>query len=243
VDAISNNLANVATPAYKRTRVSFDDVLYRAVGPTLTNPFDAEADPAGVLGGGTVVSRVDRLFTQGALQATQRPLDLAIQGNGFFEVERADGTLAYTRAGGFLVNDTGELVTFDGSRIQPGVRIPPDAIEVLVSETGDITARVPDAKEPVVVGRLELAQFMNTDGLKPIGQGLYQATVASGDPFVDLPGQQGLGTLKQGFLEASNVDFSQELVELLLAQRSFQLSAKMVQASDEMLGEINSLRR
>lgn len=243
IDAISNNLANVATPAFKKARVTFDDVLYRAVAPTIATSVDSSGEDADSLGGGTVVSKINRFFTQGALQATQRPLDLAIQGNGFFEVERADGSLAYTRAGAFAVNDVGDLVTSEGAHLRPGIRIPPDAVEVLVSDTGDVAVRLPDATSPVLVGHLELAQFINPDGLKPIGAGLYQATAASGDPFVDVPGQQGLGTLKQGFLEASNVDFSEELVELLLAQRAFQLNAKMVQASDEMLAEINSLRR
>ena len=243
VDAISNNLSNVGTPAFKKARVTFDDVLYRRIASTELPVADSSELTAQSLGGGSAVARVDRLFTQGALQPTQRALDLAIQGQGFFEVEKPDGTIADCRAGAFMVNDVGEMQTADGNRLLPSLRVPSDTLEVLIGETGEVSVRVPDEPAPVVIGQIDLAVFMNVDGLAPAGRGLYEKTELSGEPFITKPGEQGAGALRQGFLEASNVDFSEELVELLVAQRAFQLSARALQASDEMLAEVNSLRR
>jgi len=243
IDAISNNLSNVGTPAYKKARVTFDDVLYRPLASTERPIAQSTEWSHQALGAGSAVARVDRMFTQGALQPTQRALDLAIQGHGFFEVEKPDGTIAYSRGGAFVVNDAGEMQTADGYRLIPAVRVPPDTLEVLIGEAGEVSVRVPDEDAPVVVGQIDLAVFMNVDGLAPTGRGLYEKTEASGEPYLARPGEDGAGGLRQGYLEASNVDFSEELVELLVAQRAFQLSARALQASDEMLGEINSLRR
>jgi flagellar basal-body rod protein FlgG len=246
IDSISNNLSNVGTPAFKKARVAFDDLLYRKITPDLLS------DPTGLtqlsnsgssLGSGAAVSRVDRLFTQGALQPTQRALDLAVHGQGFFELERADGSFVYTRGGAFSVNDLGEIQTADGLTLSSPLRIPPDTLEILVGESGEVSVRLPDEATPVTIGQLELALFMNTDGLRPLGAGLYEPSEDSGQAFLARPGEEGLGAVRQGFLEASNVDFSEELVELLLAQRAFQLNARTLQASDELLAEINSLRR
>lgn len=246
LEAVANNLANIGTPAFKKARVAFDDVLHRSLAPTRTESGDGglpDAVDGSWLGGGAVVSRVDRSFRQGALQATQRPLDLAIQGNGFFELERDDGTLVYSRTGTFYLNDLGDIVAANGLHLRPAIRVPVDAVEVLISERGDVRARVAGEPQPIDVGVVELVQFANVDGLKPVGEGLFEKTVQSGEAFADQPGAGGLGIVRQGFVEASNVDFTEELVELLAAQRAFQLSARMFQASDEILAEVNSLRR
>lgn len=243
IDAISNNLSNVGTPAFKKARVTFDDMLYRPVSgaaPTLGVDGLQETER---LGSGVTFASVTRSFAQGALQPTQRALDFAIQGQGFFEIERADGSLAYSRGGAFVIDEAGDLRTLNGDLLSPAIRVPPDALELLLSEEGEVSVRVPDEVEPLLIGTLELALFMNPDGLEPIGSGMYASTADSGEPFLAAPGREGLGSVRQGFLEASNVDFSQELVELLLAQRAFQLSARALQASDELLAEVNALRR
>ncbi|MGH6883757.1 MAG: flagellar hook-basal body protein, partial [Hypericibacter sp.] len=172
-----------------------------------------------------------------------RTLDLAIQGQGFFEVERADGSLAYTRLGSLSLNDAGELTTADGLKLTHGVQIPSDAITVIVDKNGVVSAKVPDQAQAIELGQLELANFTNPEGLAQVGDGLYKSTDDSGEVFMSNPDENGVGVLRQGFLEASNVDFVEELVELSMAQRAYQMNARVLQAADEMLAEVNGLRR
>lgn len=241
LDALSNNLANVSTPGFKKSRVNFADLMYRPLGAASPeeagNPLQAE------FGLGTSVARTETIFSQGDLRATERPLDVAILGQGFVEVRRSDESLAYTRLGTLRLNEAGELVTGDGLRLSADIRIPAEATDLNISKDGTIRARLPKEAEPVELGQLELAGFMNPSGLKPLGDGLYNATADSGEPFYARPGELGLGELRQGFLEVSNVDFVQELAELVMAQRAYQLNARALQAADEVLAEINSLRR
>ena len=192
---------------------------------------------------GTVAASVEQLFSQGDLRQTDRPLDVAIQGQGFFEVERPDGTSAYTRLGSFRVNDLGEIVTGEGYRLAGSFRVPVDATEINIAPDGVILVDVPGESTGIDIGEIQLVNFVNPGALDPIGGGLYRATESVGLPAVAPPGEAGLGLLRQGFLEAANVDFVEELVELVAAQRAYQLNARVLQVSDEILAEINGLRR
>lgn len=241
LDTISNNLANVNTPGFKKARVNFADFLYMPISPATGE--DSAAPAPEMVGLGTRVAGMTQVFSQGDLRQTDRPLDLAIQGRGFFEVEGADGALAYTRLGALRLNELGELVTQNGLRITSDVRVPSDTTALFIAPNGEVSARVPDEDKPIVIGTVELAGFINAEALRPMGDGLYATTNESGQAFYGLPGEQGLGRLQQGFVEAANVDFIEELTELTMAQRAYQLNARVLQAGDEILAEINNLRR
>lgn len=241
IDTISNNLANVNTSAFKKGRVGFQDLMYRelarANGPV------GSADNAWRAGSGVGVSGMAKLFTAGELKKTEAPLDLAIRGRGFLEVVLPDGTHAYTRAGALQIDKDGLLSTSDGHVLEPAIQVPADAISVTIDTNGRVLATVPDEKEPVEIGALQLADFVNPSGLAPQGDNLYLPTEKSGDAFVGKPGEGNFGTVAQGFLESSNVKLIEEFINLIVAQRAYEVSAKAIQASDEMLGIANSLRR
>jgi flagellar basal-body rod protein FlgG len=240
VDTIANNLANVNTTSFKASRVSFQDLLYREVlraGPLLG------ADATARFGAGVGVVDTTKLFSDGELKKTDGPLDVAIQGAGFFELQLPDGSRAYTRAGGLQVNKDGLISTSDGQVIMPALQVPQDATQISIDATGHITATVPSESQPVEVGQFEIARFVNPAGLSATGNNTYIATEKSGDPLTGKPGDPGFGTLAQGFLESSNVKLVDELISLVLAQRAFEVNSKAVQASDEMLSLINNMRR
>ncbi len=240
VETISNNLANVNTTSFKRSRVTFEDLLYREVGRR--NAL-LGGDAAARFGAGIAVSDTTKLFTDGELKKTDAPLDLAIRGQGFFDVMMPDGSRAFTRSGALTVNKDRLLATSDGHVIAPSLEIPSDATSIVIDATGHVTAIVPREAKPVEVGQLELARFVNPGGLSAIGNNLYLATEKSGDPLHGKPGEENFGTLAQGFLEASNVKLVDELVALLLAQRGFEANSRAIQASDELLSLVNNLRR
>ncbi len=240
VDTISNNLANVTTTAYKRSLVSFEDLLYRAV--VRTSPL-LGAEGAARFGSGVAVSDTSKNFVDGDLKQTDRPLDVALRGAGFFELLLPDGSRAFTRDGALQVNKDSLLSTADGNLIVPQLQIPQDATSIAIDSTGHVTATVPGETKPVEVGQIELARFINPSGLKAVGGNLYLTTEKSGDPIHGKPGDEGFGTLTQGFLESSNVKLVDELIGLLLAQRAFEANSKAVQASDELLALVNNLRR
>src|SRR6185503_7452029 len=240
VETISNNLANVNTTAYKRSRIAFQDLLYREVSRSSAL---LGGDAAARFGAGTSVADTAKLFADGDLKKTDGPLDLAIRGAGFLEVALPDGSRAYTRDGALRINRDGLVSTADGNVVQPALQVPSEATELLVDATGLVTARLPDEAQPVEVGQIELARFVNPAGLTALGSNLYTATDRSGDPLHGKPGETGFGTLAQGFLESSNVKLTDELVGLVLAQRAFEVNARAVQASDELLSLVNNLRR
>lgn len=244
LDTISNNVANVNTTAFKKSRILFSDLLYRPIKPgAAQNSYDRQALPTAYMGLGAGVLRTELQFSQGDLLQTDQVLDLAIQGNGFFEASTDAGELRYLRAGSFHVNDLGEVVSAGGLRLNPLMQIPPDATQLTITADGQVLAEVPGETDPVFLGQVEISVFRSESGLKPLGQGVFEATENSGDPVYSIPGEEGAGTLRQGFLEASNVDFSEELVDLMVAQRAYQLNARLLQAADEVLAEINGLRR
>lgn len=241
IDVISNNLANVNTAGFKRNRVDFEDLLYRAVGTS--NTAGGQPVVANRVGMGTTVSATGKVHTAGDLKQTNEALDLAIRGQGFFEVALPDGTSGYTRNGAFKINEEGMLVTQDGHKLSAQVQLPPDSSEVKVEPDGRILVTLAGESQPVEVGQIELAGFVNPSGLNPVGDNLYLTTVESGDALRSRPGENGSGSIAQGFLEASNVRLIDEMINLIVAQRAYEINAKVVQASDELLSISNNLFR
>ena len=241
VDSIANNLANINTSGYKRSRVSFDDLLYRDVARTAATA--QSSDASGRAGVGVSLANISKIFTQGDLKKTDVPLDVAIQGQGFFEITLPDGSLAYTRSGHFQINRDGYLVTADGHPLKDQIQVPNDAREIVIQATGAVLANLPDEKDLVEIGQIELTNFVNPSGLSPQGSNLYVSTELSGESINGKPGESGFGTLAQGSLESSNVKLIEETLGLIVAQRAYEVNAKVIQAADEMLGMSNNLRR
>jgi flagellar basal-body rod protein FlgG len=241
VDVISNNLANVNTSAFKKNRVSFEDLMYRET--SRQNGLLGASESVHRLGVGTGVSGTSKVFTAGELKKSDSPLDIAIRGQGFLEVSMPDGSSAYTRSGSMEVNRDGFLTTSEGYLLKPSIQIPGDATEIVIEPAGRVMVRIPADKELLEVGHLDLVNFTNPGGLNPNGGNLYLASDRSGDPQIGKPGENGFGTLAQSFLETSNVKLMEEMINLIIAQRAYEINAKVVQASDEMLAMSNNLRR
>lgn len=241
VDVISNNLANVNTSGFKKSKVDFEDLMYRELrgAQGLLGSQDMNLP----VGAGTAISSVAKVFTQGEIKNTERPLDVAVEGQGFFEVVLPDGTLAYTRTGNFLVDREGMLVNSDGYPLSAMIQVPSDMENLLIQSDGVVSAKVIGVDEPIEIGRLQLANFVNPTGLTPAGDNLYAPSHQSGDAFYSDPGQDGAGMLAQGFLEGSNVNLVEELTNLILAQRAYEMNAKAIQAADDMLSIVNNMRR
>lgn len=244
VDVISNNLSNVNTTGYKRQRTNFQDLVYQETRHPGTPNAQGEEIPVGTeLGHGTRVSDTQRLFTQGSLEQTGNPLDLVIEGDGFFQVAMPDGTTAYTRDGSFKLDSNGRLVTADGHPVQPEINIPPEATDISVTSDGLVSYREPGDETMQEAGEIELVNFTNPAGLSSRGRNLFEQTDASGSPTPGRPGELGLGTIEQGFLEMSNVEVVDEMVNMITAQRAYETNSRSIQAADEMLQTANQLRR
>lgn len=241
VDVIANNLANVNTAGFKKNKVTFEDSFYQVAKSTMGSQ-DFHPDQV-ILGMGTLVSSNSKSFTQGEIKATESPLDLAIQGNGFFEVVLLDGSSAYTRYGSLKVNADGYLSTSAGYQLKQEIQVPNDIQEVVIDKQGKVSGRSANDNELIELGQIELSNFANPEGLEPIGENLYLASSEAGQVNTDKPGENGLGNVVQGYLESSNVKLAEEMVNLVLAQRAYELNAKLIQASDEMLAISNNLRR
>ncbi len=244
VEVIANNLANVNTTGFKRSRAHFEDLLYQTTqGAQAVNAADAEVTPEVQIGRGTRLAGVQRIESQGPIEPTGRPLDLAIEGEGFFQVRLPNGTLAYTRDGSFSISDRGTLVTHGGYAVMPGVQVPSDATQIVISRTGVVTAVVAGSPDGVEIGRIELARFPNSAGLRALGENLLQETAASGPPTRGFPQDDGFGRIVQGSLEGSNVEIVQEMVDMITALRAYEINSKAVQSSEEMAQTANSLIR
>lgn len=245
VEVISNNIANLNTTGYKRQRAEFQDLLYQNVRRTgSTSSDNGTIVPAGIqVGIGVRAGAVYRINEQGNLQSTGNALDLAIQGNGHFRVLLPNGELAYSRAGSLQLSPTGQIVTQDGYVVQPGITIPQDATDVSINATGEVQVKTAGAVAPQVVGQLELAIFFNQAGLESIGDNLLLETPASGAAAIGTPGAVGYGTVRQGFLETSNVNPVQEITNLITAQRAYEMNSKVISTSDEMLAQANQAIR
>jgi flagellar basal-body rod protein FlgG len=245
LDVIANNMANVNTAGFKRNRIDFEDLLYRALPKAASS--GASSPAAGM---GTAASGSDKLFSVGDVKQTSQPYDLAINGQGFFELTLPDGTVAYTRSGVFHLTSEGTLVSQDGYPLAAQITVPVDATAVTISSDGAVQATVPKQQKPVHLGQINLVSFLNPNGLQALGNNLYVANSrtdgsvgAAGDPQQDAPGQNGAGTLAQGYLEASNVNLIDEMVNLVIAQRAYEVNSKVVMASDQLLSIGNNLYR
>lgn len=244
LDNTANNLANVNTTGYKTSQVAFQDVLYSTVVPPGSLSAAGVQIPAGLqLGNGVRVSGNTRLFTPGSTTNTGNPLNIAIQGNGFFQVLAVDGSFRYTRDGSFQMNSTGELVTSDGLAVQPRMTFPQNVMSINIGADGTVTCTVPGTTTPTTVGQLQIAQFANPAGLSADGQNLFTDTAASGQPQLVTPGLQGSGTLLGQSLENSNVQVVSELVNLIQAQRAYEFNTKAIHVADQMLSDTNDLVR
>jgi len=240
IDAISNNLANVNTTAFKKSRVSFQDMMYRDITARNANP---NLDAAQSLGSGVGLGLLSKAFESGELKKTGSAMDVAITGSGFLSVIMPDGSVGYTRAGTLQVNRDGLLANAQGYPLSESLLVPADTKEIIIGAVGKVYVTVPGEKDQVEIGQIQLTRFANPAGLLPQGENLYVANEKSGDPAHGNPGEEGYGTLSQGYLEASNVKLVEEMVGLVLAQRAYEVSAKIIQASDEMLSISNNLRR
>tara|TARA_R110002124_G_scaffold99270_3_gene245099 strand:+ start:122 stop:907 length:786 start_codon:yes stop_codon:yes gene_type:complete len=244
VEVISNNIANMSTSGFKRQRAEFQDLLYQNLRRVGTNSSDSGTIvPSGVqVGLGVKTGSVYRVMTQGDMNNTGNKLDLAIQGRGYFRVEMPSGTDAYTRAGNFQLSPDGQIVTSDGYAVAPGITIPAEAIDITISKDGQVQATIPGQTAPQVVGQLELSNFQNEAGLDPQGDNLFIETAASGAATTGAPSAAGFGSLQQGFLETSNVNAVTEISDLITAQRAYEMNAKIITASDEMMSVTSNLK-
>jgi len=244
LDTIANNLANSSTTGFRQLRLQFQDMIYQ----NLVTPGAAQSQStvsAGLqIGLGTKSAATEVIMTQGALNQTSNPLDVAIEGPGFFQVQRPDGTIAYTRAGQFHLNSQGTIVTPDGDPVVPNITVPSNATAVTITQYGVVNATLPGQQNPSQLGQLQLATFPNPGGLESLGSNLLQSTLSSGDPILGNPGDaEGLGTLQQGYLENSNVDVVSEFVQMVLAQRAYESNSKVIKAADDMYSQINNMTR
>ncbi len=241
IAVISNNLANASTIGFKKSRAVFEDLLYQTINqPGGRTADDSEAPSGLMLGAGTKVVATQKIHTQGDMLTTDNSLDIMIQGEGFFEILMPDGSSAYSRNGQFTMNDEGNMVTPGaGYALQPQVTIPEDAISIIISQDGEVSVTQQGQPEPAVVGQINTINFVNPTGLQPIGQNLYTETQVSGAPQEGVPGLEGYGMLVQGALETSNVNTTEELVNLIESQRVYEMNSKVISAVDQMLSYIN----
>lgn len=244
VEVISNNLANVNTTAFKRSRARFEDLLYQTVqGETAGDGVEVGSTEAIQIGRGTRLAAVQRVNLQGPIEQTGRPLDMAIEGDGYFQIRQPAGDTVYTRDGSFAISDEGMLITNSGYALEPGITVPTEAREITISTTGIVTMLSDFDGGGVEIGRLELARFANPAGLRSLGENLLAETAASGEPEVGYPQDTGFGRILQGGLEASNVEIVQEMVDMITAMRAYEINSKAVTSAEEMTEIANSLVR
>lgn len=242
LDVISNNIANVNTTGFKKSRVEFQDLLSQAVRTPGAMINQGTFQPVGVeFGLGVRTAATTKVFSQGSAVSTDRPLDVSIQGEGFFQVMRSDGTLAYTRDGSFKLDSNGQFCTSDGYLIQPQVTVPADATEIDITEDGNVSVSTGDDHVQTIVGTIQLVRFQNPSGLLAVGHNMYVETAASGNPIQDSPGQNGMGLIQQGFLEGSNVQVVEELIGLVKAERAFESNSKIISTCSDILKNTNQM--
>ena len=242
LDTISHNLANVGTNGFKRGHVVFEDLIYQNLRQAGAASSDQTQLPTGLqVGLGTRAVATARNFSQGNLQQSGNNLDIAIKGQGFFQIQLPDGSTGYTRDGSFQLDPSGQLVTANGHLLLPGITIPPNAQSVTLAADGTVNVTLPTQATPQSVGQLQLATFINPGGLEPRGQNLYAETAASGAPNAGTPGAEGLGNLLQGYVEGSNVNVVEELVAMIATQRAYELNSKAIQTTDQMLARLGQL--
>jgi flagellar basal-body rod protein FlgG len=246
IDTISNNLANVNTTGYKKMRAEFEDLIYQTLLMAGTPATEVTEVPTGIqVGHGVKVSATQKMFSQGSLQSTENKLDLALEGEGFFKIQLYDGTVAYTRDGSFKIDSNRQVVTANGYLLEPPLVLPENFIaeSLAISQTGKVTVKVVGEEDPVEVGQIEIYRFINPAGLQSIGGNLFKTTPASGEEIPGMPGIDGMAKTHQGFLEMSNVKIVEEMVNMIVAQRAYEINSKSIQTSDSMLATAIGLKR
>lgn len=244
MDVISNNLANVNTVGFKKSRADFQELLYQDLRTAGAASAEGAQIPSGIqIGLGVKPVAVQKLFLQGDFVNTGNSLDLVIEGDGFFQITKPDGEIAYTRSGAFKLDSEGRVVNSDGYPLEPGITIPANTLSITVSSDGKVSVIQAGTPTPTEIGQIELARFINPGGLKAIGKNLFSPTAASGEATTGNPATEGLGTIAQGFIEMSNVNVVEEMVNMIISQRAYEINSKAVQASDEMLQVANNLKR
>ena len=244
IDVISNNLANVNTSGFKKSRAEFQDLLYESIRPAGAASSQDTTVPTGIqLGHGTRPAAVQKMFTQGDFQNTKNELDWAIEGDGFFQIELPNGDTSYSRSGEFKLDADGRIVNPDGFPLLPELSIPTDTVSISVGMDGTVSVVQAGDPTPVEIGSIQLARFVNPAGLRSLGKNLYVPTEASGNEITGTPGETGLGTIAQGFLEMSNVSVVDEMVNMITAQRAYETNSKVIQTADDMLQMANNLKR
>jgi flagellar basal-body rod protein FlgG len=242
MDVVANNLANVNVNGFKRARAVFEDLLYQTLRQPGAPSSDQTQVPSGLqIGTGVKAVATERIFTQGNLQQTGNTKDVAIQGNGFFQIQMPNGSLGFTRDGSFQVDSQGQMVTSSGYPVQPAITIPADAQTITISRDGTVSVVQPGSSTPVQVGALQLATFINPAGLQSLGENLFAETAASGTPNANTPGTNGAGVLNQGFVETSNVNVVEEMVNMIQTQRAYEINSKAIQTSDQMLQKLSQM--
>ncbi|MDR2550749.1 MAG: flagellar basal-body rod protein FlgG [Desulfobulbus sp.] len=242
MDVIANNLANVSTSGFKKSRADFQDLLYQIMKVPGSPTSDDTKSPTGIqVGLGVKPAAVTKIFTEGDIVQTSNTFDVAIEGSGFFQVALPDGNTAYTRAGNLKLDGTGRITTSDGYPIQPEIVIPEDARNVTISETGVVSALLGDSSTTTELGNIDMADFVNEAGLIAIGKNLFRETEASGVALIGTPGSNGMGTLLQGYVENSNVNLVEEMTQMITAQRAFEINSKVITTSDEMMRTVTNM--
>lgn len=244
VDTISNNIANMTTTGFKRQRAAFLDLIYQNIDRPGSASSDADTlVPSGIqMGLGVRAGAVYRMTGQGAIEITENPMDLAITGEGYFQIELPNGNTAYTRDGTFQLNENGEMVTVQGYRVEPGITIPEDAKDIDINENGEVLVSIEGEVEMQNLGQLELASFINPVGLEATGDNLFLETEASGAPINGIPGEEQFGAIRQGALEQSNVNVVEEITRLISAQRAYEMNSNVISTSDEMMQVVGQLK-
>jgi flagellar basal-body rod protein FlgG len=241
LSVISNNLANVSTTGYKQSRAVFEDLLYQNIRQVGGQTSQDTRLPTGLmLGSGTRVVATEKIHTQGSIETTDNALDVAIDGKGFFPILMPDGTEAYSRDGSFKISDEGQLVTASGYTLQPGINIPEDVQSITIGADGIVTVTLPGQPAPATVGNLQITGFINPSGLQPVGENLFVESAASGAPQEGTPGETGLGNLRQGTLEGSNVNIVEEMVGMIETQRAYEMNSKVISTADGMMQFLNN---
>ncbi len=243
LDVISNNIANISTSGFKKTGVNFTDMVYKNSHVQETQNLDSTTFATHQVGLGTSISSTYKVFTDGQLVQTDNPMDIAISGSGFIEVELPDGSLAYTRAGRLTTDKDGFLGTIDGYRLSKNIQLPPDTEAVAISTNGHVLVKLAGENEPVEIGTIELTRFMNPEALNSLGFNVYTQTNESGEAFSSTPEEGGMGKIIQGYNEVSNVSLTEEMVNMMTAQRAFQLNSRVIQVADQLLETINNMKR
>ncbi|MBP9838680.1 MAG: flagellar basal-body rod protein FlgG [Proteobacteria bacterium] len=244
LDVIANNLSNVNTTGFKKSKADFQDLMYQIIEEPGTTTGQAGSSPSGIqVGLGTRPAAVSKIHSQGDFQSTGNTLDLAIEGDGFFQITQPNGQTAYTRSGAFKLDETGVIVTSDGYQLSPNLTIPTDAIGITVSSDGVVSAKTAGTTTATEVGQLELVRFQNPAGLRAKGRNLFEETESSGAPATSTPGESGVGTIAQGFLEGSNVSVVEEIVQMVTGQRAYEANSKVIQTADNLLSVAVNIKR